>query len=237
MRFRRVAAVLAAGLLVYLTFLAWSVRQGGGEAWTGPASVPTSEPGIDPVLIERLEASTVSVRGLDCRSAQFGTGFVVAEDLIATGAHVVAGIAVPIVVIDGREVPTRVVAFDPVSDLALLKPTSDLDLPAPLVLGWSTAGGTGNRSEPDQGDRGRHLRHARGRTRRHGGGGPHPLRAFRGTDRGRWWRRDRNPVLTAPRRWPGRLCGSVRRTGRPHRGILRSRWSCRALSLGQSISM
>ena len=140
MRFRRVAAVLAAGLLVYLTFLAWAGRQGGGEAWTGPTSVPTSEPGIDPVLIERLEASTVSVRGLDCRSAQFGTGFVVAEDLIATGAHVVAGIAVPIVVIDGREVPTRVVAFDPVSDLALLKPTSDLDLPAPLALGAPAAG-------------------------------------------------------------------------------------------------
>ena len=140
MRVRRVGAVLAAGLLVYLTFLAWAVRQGGGEAWTGPTSVPTSEPGIDPVLIERLEASTVSVRGLDCRSAQFGTGFVVAEDLIATGAHVVAGIAVPIVVIDGREVPTRVVAFDPVRDLALLKPTSDLDLPAPLALGAPAAG-------------------------------------------------------------------------------------------------
>ena len=83
------------------------------------------------------------MRGLDCRSAQFGTGFVVAPDLIATGAHVVAGIAAPIVVIHGTHMSTRVVAFDPVSDLALLRPTGDVELGDPLVLGEPRPGVVG----------------------------------------------------------------------------------------------
>lgn len=157
MRVRRVAAVLAACLTVWLLVLAVLVRLGGeaetvapprsvptatgGEAGTGEGAVAATQiHGIPKSLVERLQASTVQVRGLDCRIAQFGTGFVVGPDLIATGAHVVAGITAPIVRLDGAEISTRVVAFDPVSDLALLRPTGDVVLPRALELGYPAAG-------------------------------------------------------------------------------------------------
>ena len=158
MRVRRVAAVLAACLTVWLLVLAVLVRLGGeaetvapprsvptatgGEAGTGEGAVAAAQiHGIPKSLVERLQASTVQVRGLDCRIAQFGTGFVVGPDLIATGAHVVAGITAPIVRLDGAEISTRVVAFDPVSDLALLRPTGDVVLPRALDIGMASCRG------------------------------------------------------------------------------------------------
>jgi len=91
----------------------------------------------------RLLASVLQVRGLDCRTAQVGTGFVVADGLIATVAHVVAGITAPTVAVAGEEVTARVVGFDPVSDLALLRPLRTLDLPPALDLGTAVAGTLG----------------------------------------------------------------------------------------------
>ena len=91
----------------------------------------------------RLLASVLQVRGLDCRTAQVGTGFVVADGLIATVAHVVAGITAPTVEVAGEEVTARVVGFDPVSDLALLRPLRTLDLPPALDLGTAVAGTLG----------------------------------------------------------------------------------------------
>jgi|GEM_PF-403800 len=161
MRARRVAGVIVACLAVclvaWLLVLAVLVRFGGDvESTSPPPSVPAATvggagPGEEAVaaarihglpksLVERLQASTVQVRGLDCRIAQFGTGFVVGPDLIATAAHVVAGILAPIVRLDGADISTRVVAFDPVSDLALLRPTGDVVLPPALELGYPTAG-------------------------------------------------------------------------------------------------
>ncbi len=149
---RRVAAVIVACLAAWLLVLAVLVRLGDDVEFVAPpASVPTATGGEGTVaasqihglpkdLVERLQASTVQVRGLDCRIAQFGTGFVVGPNLIATGAHVVAGIAAPIVLLDGVEISTRVVAFDPVSDLALLRTTDDVVLPRALELGYPVAG-------------------------------------------------------------------------------------------------
>ena len=91
----------------------------------------------------RLLASVLQVRGLDCRTAQVGTGFVVADGLIATVAHVVAGITAPTVEVAGEEVAALVVGFDPVSDLALLRPVRTLDLPPALDLGTAVAGTLG----------------------------------------------------------------------------------------------
>ena len=152
MRARRVAGIIVACLAAWLLVLAVLVRLGSDVEFVAPPiSVPTTTGGEGAVaasqihglpkgLVERLHASTVQVRGLDCRIAQFGTGFVVGPNLIATGAHVVAGITAPIVLLDGVEISTRVVAFDPVSDLALLRPTDDVVLPRALELGYPVAG-------------------------------------------------------------------------------------------------
>ena len=98
---------------------------------------------VESLPSSRLLASVLQVRGLDCRTAQVGTGFVVADGLIATVAHVVAGITAPTVEVAGEVVTARVVGFDPVSDLALLRPLRNLDLPPALDLGTAVAGTLG----------------------------------------------------------------------------------------------
>ncbi len=97
----------------------------------------------DGLFINSLLASVMQVRGLDCQTAQIGTGFVVADGLIATVAHVVAGITAPTVEVAGEEVAVQVVGFDPVSDLALLRPLRTIDLPPALNLGTAVAGALG----------------------------------------------------------------------------------------------
>lgn len=109
---------------------------------------PPSDHGLAADLVERLLASTVHVRGLDCRTAQEGSGFVVEGGLVATGAHVVSGIRLPTIVLgsspdDRAEVASRVVAFDQVADLALLKPVDGDTLPPPLDFGQPVDGTVG----------------------------------------------------------------------------------------------
>ena len=67
----------------------------------------------------------------------------VGDGLIATVAHVVAGITAPTVEVAGEEVTVEVVGFDPVSDLALLRPLRTIDLPPALDLGTAVAGAPG----------------------------------------------------------------------------------------------
>ncbi|MDG1463967.1 MAG: hypothetical protein P8Q20_02620, partial [Acidimicrobiales bacterium] len=74
---------------------------------------PPGRHGLSDDLVARLSGSTVGIRGLDCGRAQIGSGFVVVGGLVATSAHVVAGISAPVVTVDGDEVVTRVVGFDP----------------------------------------------------------------------------------------------------------------------------
>jgi len=104
---------------------------------------PPVEHNLTDQLSERLFAAAVGVRGLDCRRAQVGSGFVVNGNLVVTAAHVVAGIVAPVLTIGGEEVGSRVVGFDPVADLAVLQPVSGLDGVAPLELGQPVAGSVG----------------------------------------------------------------------------------------------
>jgi len=74
--------------------------------------------------------STVRVEGIACDRIQDGTGFVVAPDLLATNAHVIAGEAhTHVDTSDGRRLDTQLVAFDPNRDLAVLR-VPGLGLPA-----------------------------------------------------------------------------------------------------------
>ena len=101
---------------------------------------PPVEHNLTDQLSARLLAATVGVRGLDCGRAQVGSGFVVTGTLVVTAAHVVAGIDAPVLTVAGEQVASRVVGFDPVADLAVLQPVSDLHGLAPLQLGQPVAG-------------------------------------------------------------------------------------------------
>jgi S1-C subfamily serine protease len=65
--------------------------------------------------------SVVRIQGLGCGGIVSGSGFVVSDDLVATNAHVVAGIANPIVEDTNGRHKVQVVDFDPKLDFAVLK--------------------------------------------------------------------------------------------------------------------
>ena len=65
--------------------------------------------------------STVKIEGYGCGVLQEGSGFVAAPGLVVTNAHVVAGIAGPLVQVGSTVRSTRVVLFDPSFDLAVLR--------------------------------------------------------------------------------------------------------------------
>lgn len=93
-------------------------EQLGPAPQTGP---PPAETGFAPGVQERVAQSTVKVMGEACRRVQEGSGFAAGPDLVATNAHVVAGVTSPSVVRpDGRRLNATVVYFDSDRDIALL---------------------------------------------------------------------------------------------------------------------
>ena len=105
----------------------------------GPA--PKSS-GLTQATADRVKTATVKVEGEACNRIQDGTGFVVAPDLVATNAHVVAGEdATTVQTTDGRVHDGRVVAFDPERDLALVS-VPGLDRPV-LPLAAAKVGDRG----------------------------------------------------------------------------------------------
>lgn len=97
-----------------------------------PAGSPIGEE-----LLGQTSASTVQLRAAACDRIQSGSGFFVADQLVATNAHVVAGSTrLSVVTTDGEERDGRVVAFDPDLDLALVSTSMDrpvLPLAEPVV--------------------------------------------------------------------------------------------------------
>lgn len=86
---------------------------------TGP---PPSETGFAPGVQERVAASTVKVQGTACKRIQEGSGFAAGPNLVATNAHVVAGVKEPGVIRpDGKRLSATLVYFDTDRDLALLR--------------------------------------------------------------------------------------------------------------------
>jgi len=86
-------------------------------------------PPPDPAVLRSRAVSTarggiVKVLGAAeaCSRQIEGTGFVYAPERVMTNAHVVAGVRRPVVLVggDGRDVPGRVVVFDPERDVAVL---------------------------------------------------------------------------------------------------------------------
>ena len=84
-----------------------------------PVALPTDRQLRAAVLA--AEASTVKVEGYGCGVLQEGSGFVAAPGLVVTNAHVVAGIPSPLIQVGSTVKSTKVVAFDPSFDLAVLR--------------------------------------------------------------------------------------------------------------------
>jgi S1-C subfamily serine protease len=98
--------------------------------------------GVPVAAANRALAAVVKVRGQACNLIQQGSGVVVANGIIVTNAHVVAGERTTSVIVPNvGVVDATVVAFDPARDLAILR-TERLGV-TPLAIGDAQVGETG----------------------------------------------------------------------------------------------
>jgi S1-C subfamily serine protease len=86
-----------------------------------PADYPAPSLGEMQPAVDRARASVVKIQGRGCGGIVEGSGFVVGHDLIATNAHVVAGIRRPVVLDGNGSHSSQVIWFDPDLDFAVLK--------------------------------------------------------------------------------------------------------------------
>lgn len=107
---------------------------GPGDLDAAPDPSPID---LDSPQLRAASASIARISGVahQCSTIPTGTGFVIAEDRILTNAHVVAGVAAPVVELPGQPARDgRVVYFDPVDDIAVV--AADVDAKAlPLADG------------------------------------------------------------------------------------------------------
>lgn len=106
-----------------------------------PAAPPVAGESVT-AAVQEAANSVLQVRGdaVSCASTLTGTGWVYADDIVVTNAHVVAGVDDPDVVdISGRSLSARVVVFDPDVDIAVLR-VDGLDAP-PLPFGGTLGAG------------------------------------------------------------------------------------------------
>jgi S1-C subfamily serine protease len=84
----------------------------------------TNVPGISPQLqaaIDSAKRSVVKFEGIGCGGVVEGTGFVISNDLVATNAHVVAGVERPFVRDTNGQHSSQVIWFDPDLDFAIVR--------------------------------------------------------------------------------------------------------------------
>lgn len=96
------------------------------EVFTGlepriDSSTPLPSIGELDTAVQKARLSVVKVRGVGCGGISTGSGFVADDGLVITNAHVIAGVAEPVVVDTNGEHDTRVVWFDPDLDTAVLR--------------------------------------------------------------------------------------------------------------------
>ncbi|HVV66521.1 MAG TPA: MarP family serine protease [Candidatus Saccharimonadales bacterium] len=111
----------------------------GDEPSPGNVNVPSL--GELQTAVNRDKASVVKVEGQGCGGIVEGSGFVAGSDLVATNAHVVAGIRHPYVQDDNGTHSGTVIWFDPNLDFAILR-VSNLAGHSLVVSGKQAAVGT-----------------------------------------------------------------------------------------------
>lgn len=84
-------------------------------------NTPTPTPIQFAGAVNADQASVVKIEGIGCGGIVEGSGFVVSSDLVATNAHVVAGIDKPYVIDSNGEHRASVIWFDPNLDFAVLQ--------------------------------------------------------------------------------------------------------------------
>lgn len=125
-------------LLGQIGVAGYFLRDTGSRGRHHAVAVPAGDPAD---FVGDALDSVVQVGGFGCGGAISGTGFAVADDLVATNAHVVAGI--PRLVLDPLSQdrrPAELVGFDPQNDLALLHVPS-LSEPPLLLSGQGATEG------------------------------------------------------------------------------------------------
>jgi len=103
--------------------------------------VPQPGRGIASRAAQAGRPSVVLIAGPACDRILQGTGFVVADDLVLTNAHVIAG-GLPRVEWEGRTFEATPVLFDPEIDAAVLR-VDGLDAPALTLLPSEVSRGAG----------------------------------------------------------------------------------------------
>ncbi|MGC8465430.1 MAG: MarP family serine protease [Acidimicrobiales bacterium] len=88
-------------------------------ALAGPVSLPSKHEVS--TIAAKVASSTVKIEGVGCGNIQEGSGFVIAPGLVVTNAHVVAGIANPVVIDGTGDHPAKAIWFNPKFDLAVLR--------------------------------------------------------------------------------------------------------------------
>lgn len=92
-----------------------------GNEPSPPKNVARPSLGEMQTAVDKDKLAVVKVEGSGCGGIVEGSGFVVGSDLIATNAHVVAGIKSPYVVDRSGTHATVVIWFDPDLDFAILR--------------------------------------------------------------------------------------------------------------------
>ena len=110
----------------------------------GPVGTPPAVSPLDQGVTSLVAKSTVKVLGQACDRIYEGSGFAVAQDLVVTNAHVVAGEGsgdTQVLLPDGRTLNATVVMFDSNRDLALLHVRNLGE--SPLAVAVAQVGQTG----------------------------------------------------------------------------------------------
>lgn len=121
-------------------------------------TIPPSSPEVRSAA-ESAIASTVKIQGFGCGGIMTGSGFIIGDNLIATNAHVLAGMRRPVVYSQGGRYSATPVWFNPNLDFALLRVSGIDGRILPLANASSPRGTTtavlgypgGGRLEIDEG--------------------------------------------------------------------------------------
>lgn len=91
------------------------------DAEPAPTPVQLPTPALLAAAVAKDRASVVKIEGQGCGGIVAGSGFVVGSNLVATNAHVVAGIADPMVMDANGTHHATAIWFDPDLDFAVLR--------------------------------------------------------------------------------------------------------------------
>lgn len=145
---RRLDAVLPPAPVVVAGVQALLQERGLPPVFVGLPPAPAERLPLpdDPEIRRAAEAAaggTVLVVGTGCPGVQQGSGFVAADDLVVTNAHVIAGTDQTTVAVGGRQHRAVPVLFDPELDVAVLR-VEDLEVdPLPISAGEVGRGAQG----------------------------------------------------------------------------------------------